>query len=663
MLRHLMARISRNIATMVQGFTRASRGPRNSVSSQPQGAYSANVERQDGGRQAPMRHVIFDISDLVQFLRESRVPTGIQRVQLNVIHYAIKNVTAGLECSIVYFEKGRNDWLHLTMAEFQALHRATEANENLDEEAFLAVLEGLAVRESLRKKLATYPPQDQFILVNLGTSWWIENYFLKLRELRNHCSLCYVPMIHDCIPLMVPEHCGDALVEDFRSWFAGVCLEADAVMTNSQWSGNDIRRELMRLDPGAALPVHPIALNGDMSRHLAKRSQVSEDLLRHILPHDGSFVLCVATLESRKNHILLFKAWQRLIESHGAASVPYLLCLGRAGWLFEEAAEFLRANPALNERILLVSSVSDTALGTLYEKCLFSVFNSFYEGWGLPITESLSFGALPLVASNTSLTEAGGDAAVYFRGDDLADLHEKLEMLIFDKPARERLRDHARATAQIREWSAIADEMLQRVSETKPSALLRQKRFLDVPAGSIISLGKTGADTPFHLVALGSLVRDGLNWHRPEDWGCWTMPGTASMRLRLPDHLLGKVIAFFIRLRGSALPTRMKISVFAEYENRRYGPMERVIGSGKRLVLCFNMRATHKEIRLDIDCGAGTSLGPGDRDVGVGVTHIMVCDAKDPQAHGAFMAAFPELSQASWVKRRRSFQKIEVPNI
>ena len=141
------------------------------------------------------------------------------------------------------------------------------------------------------------------------------------------------------------------------------------------------------------------------------------------------------------------------------------------------------------------------------------------------------------------------------------------------------------------------------------------------------------------------------------------MPGTASMRLRLPDHLLGKDMAFFIRLRGSALPTRMKISVLAEHDERLYGPMECMIGSGKRLALCFNMRATQKELRLDIDCGAGTSLGPGDRDVGVGVTHIMVCDARDLQARGAFMAAFPELSQASWVKRRRSFQKIEVPNI
>jgi hypothetical protein len=79
--------------------------------------------------------------------------------------------------------------------------------------------------------------------------------------------------------------------------------------------------------------------------------------------------------------------------------------------------------------------------------------------------------------------------------------------------------------------------------------------------------------------------------------------------------------------------------------------------------LRFNMRTEAKELRLKIDCGAGSSLGPNDRDVGVGVTHIMVCGAGESQASAAFMAAFPELHQASWTRRRRSFQKIEVPHI
>jgi glycosyltransferase involved in cell wall biosynthesis len=684
MLRHLMARFSTNMASILRRIARAQGGakigldhpkldaplsgmPGRLESPQLQSMKPGTPSWRHGSDQAQEKaarsRIIFDISDLIQYLGENRVPTGIQRVQLNIIHYAIVESRDQVNPIIVYFERKRNDWLHLTEAEFLTLYRAAEAHEGLDEETFLALLEAMAERECLVSHLKSYPQQDDFILVNLGTSWWIENYFLKIRELRNHCSLCYVPMIHDCIPLMVPEHCADALAEEFRIWFAGVCLEADAVLTNSHWSRNDIGQELKRLDPEANIPIHPVALNGDMSHHLVRRSLTMEDPLRHVLPDGASFVLCVATLEGRKNHLLLFKAWHRLMENHAAGAIPHLLCLGRAGWLFEEAEEYLRANPSLHERILLVSSVTDAALATLYQNCLFSVFNSLYEGWGLPITESLSFGALPLVASNTSLTEAGGEAAVYFRGDDPADLYVKLEKLIFDTAYREKLRDHARTTAQIRPWSSVADEMLRLALETQPAALSRQGRFLIVPTGDIISLGKAGADTPFRQVALRSLLRDGLNWHRPEEWGCWIMPGTASIRLMLPDNLLGRDISVFIRFRGPAFPTKMLISISAEGGAAAYGPMERMIGSGKRLTLRFNMRTEAKELRLKIDCGAGSSLGPNDRDVGVGVTHIMVCGAGESQASAAFVAAFPELHQASWTRRRRSFQNIEVPHI
>jgi hypothetical protein len=196
MLRHLMARFSTNMASILRRIARAQGGakigldhpkldaplsgmPGRLESPQLQSMKPRTPSWRHGSDQAQekaaRRRIIFDISDLIQYLGENRVPTGIQRVQLNIIHYAIVESRDQVNPIIVYFERERNDWLHLTHAEFLTLYRATESHEGLDEETFLALLESMAERECLVKHLEFYPPQDGFILVNLGTSWWIEN--------------------------------------------------------------------------------------------------------------------------------------------------------------------------------------------------------------------------------------------------------------------------------------------------------------------------------------------------------------------------------------------------------------------------------------------------------------------------------------------------------
>jgi hypothetical protein len=451
-------------------------------------------------------------------------------------------------------------------------------------------------------------------------------------------------MIHDVIPLMMPEHCAERLVEEFSQWFSTLVMEVDGAVTNSQWSAMDIRHHASRLLPDFNLPVHPVALNGDMRQYLSERDVAPIDPLRHILPPTASFVLCVSTLESRKNHLLLFRAWEALLDKHDAASVPFLICLGKSGWLFEEGAEFLRSRPALNSRILLISSVSDSALETLYRDSLFTVFNSFYEGWGLPVTESLSYGTLPLVSCNTSLSEAGGRAAVYFRADDVNDLVPKLELLIFNDEKRLELRDHARTNANLRDWRAVAEDFIEKILKIEASAAARQEALLRAPIGRPIHLGKSDALSPSLDLAMANLLRDGLNWHRLEDWGCWTAPGTAMIRLPLPDEALGQDLLLYLRLRGTAVDTSVNLQCSID-GNPLSESVQRLIGDGARHSLGFRFRSNSRNLTLAINAGPGSSLGPGDRDVGIGVTHIMICRSDDLKARQDFMMRFPELQE------------------
>ena len=603
----------------------------------------AEVARQKASQPRSTR-LMFDITDLVQYMKEWRIPTGIQRVQLNVIYHALTAFAERANPIIIHFDQSLGTWLPISRETFFALHDAAESSDGVEEGDFLALFE---MSDSSLFNEADFEQQleeNDVILVNLGTSWWIENYFLKIRELRKKYSIRYVPMIHDVIPLMMPEHCAQRLIEEFSQWFSTLVLEVDGAVTNSQWSATDIRHHASRLLPDFNLPVHPVALNGDMRRYLSERDVAPIESLQHILPPAASFVLCVSTLESRKNHLLLFKAWEALLDKHDAASVPFLMCLGKSGWLFEEGAEFLRSRPALNSKILLISSVSDRALETFYRDSLFTVFNSFYEGWGLPVTESLSYGTLPLVSCNTSLSEAGGRAAVYFRADDVNDLVAKLELLIFNDEERQELRDHARANANLREWRDVAEDFIEKILKIEASAAARQEALLRVPIGRPIHLGKSDALVPSLDLAMANLLRDGLNWQRLEDWGCWTAPGTAMIRLPLPDEALGQDLLLYLRLRGTAVDTAVRLQ--CSIDGRPLSePVQRVIGDGTRHSLGFRFRSDSRNLTLAIDAGEGSSLGPGDRDVGIGVTHIMVCRADDLKARQDFMMRFPELQE------------------
>ena len=63
--------------------------------------------------------------------------------------------------------------------------------------------------------------------------------------------------------------------------------------------------------------------------------------------------------------------------------------------------------------IVCLNHVSDGELAWLYRHAAFTVFPSLYEGWGLPVVESLAWGKFCLASSAASLPEAGGTWAEY----------------------------------------------------------------------------------------------------------------------------------------------------------------------------------------------------------------------------------------------------------
>ena len=170
-------------------------------------------------------------------------------------------------------------------------------------------------------------------------------------------------------------------------------------------------------------------------------------------------MLFVGTVESRKNHLLALRAWQVLLDRHGPASVPDLVCVGRLGWHADTFLHEYVESAGLGGKLsVLSSSVTAEELARLYSHAEFTIYPSRYEGWGLPVSESLAFGRLPVVAYNSSLPEAGRDLAAFFRSDDLEDFVHVLETRALDLTARTEAEARIRADrAPAIAWADVAD--------------------------------------------------------------------------------------------------------------------------------------------------------------------------------------------------------------
>jgi len=125
-----------------------------------------------------------------------------------------------------------------------------------------------------------------------------------------------------------------------------------------------------------------------------------------------SFITCVGTIEIRKNHTLLYYAY-KLAEQQGI-DLPQLVIVGSRGWLTSDFQYLVEHDPAMKNKIILLNNINDSGLSWVYKNCMFSVYPSFYEGWGLPVAESLANGKMCIASNVSSIPEISGDMIDYF---------------------------------------------------------------------------------------------------------------------------------------------------------------------------------------------------------------------------------------------------------
>lgn len=262
-------------------------------------------------------------------------------------------------------------------------------------------------------------------------------------------------MVYDVIPCVHPEYHTARTIALFKDWLARSTRYVGLYICISQNTARDLVRSFEKRPTRAAVAVLPLA---------HEFSSFSRSVLPPPLEGLASvpYVLCVGSIEIRKNGFTLLKAWQQVLDQLGAERCPKLVFAGKKGWKADAFHALLASSPQLSEKVVLIESPSDAELVSLYRHSLFTVYPSLYEGWGLPVGEGAWFNKFGVVSGSSSVPEVCGELMDYVDPHDAADIAMKLLRPLRDAAYLQQ-RSQQVQEAVLRTWQDVAADLHQQI--------------------------------------------------------------------------------------------------------------------------------------------------------------------------------------------------------
>lgn len=254
-----------------------------------------------------------------------------------------------------------------------------------------------------------------------------------------------IAVFHDAIGLKVPELTPPGTVRRLPAYLRELLL-FDGIAANSEDSAACLRDYWTWLGVSGAPPVQAIPLGLDDCPPDSEAVAITP-----------ARVLCVGTIEGRKNHLALLEA----CESLWAAGVKFelqLLGLARPDTAGPALAR-VAALKAAGRPLIYDGPADDAALQAAYRCCSFTVYPSLIEGFGLPVLESLQHGKPCICSGSGALGEsARGGGCVTLASMEAGALADAIQRLLGNPAELAALAGEARAR-QFKSWSNYAAEL------------------------------------------------------------------------------------------------------------------------------------------------------------------------------------------------------------
>ena len=241
------------------------------------------------------------------------------------------------------------------------------------------------------------------------------------------------------------------LVHQYYQYFIPkYCRKANQLIAISNHTKNDILLKYQIEEN----KIHTIS-NG-VSDEFSVLSPIEIQSIRNQYSQQKPYFLYVGAVHPRKNVISILQAFEKLKTSH--PDLPHqLLIVGRNAWDNQSFLDYLN-NMQHRKDVIWMESLERLALVQVIGAAIAMVYISLYEGFGLPVLESMASGVTVITSINSPMEEIVQDAGLVVNPLDIHQIANAMYQIAIDENLRNSLNSKSKKISHLYHWDKTARE-------------------------------------------------------------------------------------------------------------------------------------------------------------------------------------------------------------
>jgi len=236
-----------------------------------------------------------------------------------------------------------------------------------------------------------------------------------------------VVTIHDLIFLRYPEYYKKMDRHLYHHIYLSSCQRATRIIAISNQTKSDLIN-YFKIDPKKIAVIYQSCDSRFYNRLSEERKTFIQ--LKYKLPQ--KFILCVGTVEQRKNQLALLKAI--VMEKLDVT----IVILGKPTEYINILNQFI-SESGIQKQVIFLHNVTTDELQGIYQMAEVMVYPSIFEGFGLPIIEAQASQCAVITSNISSLPEAGGEGALYINPTNISELGKAIHNVLSIPKLKEEL--------------------------------------------------------------------------------------------------------------------------------------------------------------------------------------------------------------------------------